>query len=82
MYECLVCNRKVYGTNWLCHACHKVYGPLSTWPAWLKALYNIEHENRRWSESSGENDVEIYSLEDDLDMTGRVRIRMVPELRT
>ena len=77
MHECLVCNRKLTGTHWLCHSCYNRYGRLADWPGWLKALHNIEQENRRYAAESGEYEVDFVPLSNNEN-----HLPYVPELRT
>lgn len=79
MPQCLVCNRTITGTHWLCHACYDIYGKFASWPEWLKGLKRIEQANRRYAQESGESEMTFLPLLED-DCEGMYL--PTPELRT
>ena len=55
MNRCVICQCELLGPVWLCATCASENGLVgvaqSLWPEWVRALYNLEHERRRYEDS-------------------------------
>lgn len=52
-HRCMLCDKPLHGTAWLCHECAQANGldiPFRQWPAWAKELKRLEQATRRFNQ--------------------------------